>query len=131
MQQKTHAADDTSYDSDESRRIDCYVEIGEEDKNDIRSLHFSNSQVLEFEKILQLPQNGYGRFMKVLAIPKLIKHLTPQQTLGAIQYISNKLDPKSNSAPAVDEIRSFLYLQGLVLLFTKKERKGKTTKCTY
>lgn len=125
------AADNTSKEYDESSRIDRYAEIDEEDKNNIRSLHFSDSQVLEFEKMLQLPQNDYGRFMKVLAIPKLMKHLTPQQTLGAIQYISNQLDPKSNRAPAVDEIRSFLYLQELVLLFAKKERKGKTTKCTY
>ncbi len=63
--------------------------------------------------------------MKVLSIPKLIKHLTAQQTLGAIQYISNQLDPKSNRVPDVEEIRSFLYLQELVLLFAQKERKGK------
>jgi hypothetical protein len=66
---RARAADDTSKESDESSGVDRYVEINEEDKNDIRSLHFSDSQVLEFEKMLQLPQNDYGRFMKVLAIP--------------------------------------------------------------
>ena len=60
-----------------------------------------------------------------MSIPKLIKHLTAQQTLGAIQYISNQLDPKNNRVPDIEEIRSFLYLQELVLLFAKKERKGK------
>jgi hypothetical protein len=65
--------------------------------------------------------------MKVMGIPKLLKHLTPQQSFGAIQYISKKLDPNSMSTPTVDEIRSFLYLQELVLIFAKKERKGKHT----
>jgi hypothetical protein len=75
--------------------------------------------------MLKVPHNDYSRFMKVLAIPKLFKHLTPQQTLGAVQNISNQLDPKTNRVPDVEEIRSVLYLQELVLLFAKKERKGR------
>jgi hypothetical protein len=126
VQQKAHAADNTSSDESNPNGIDRYADLNEEDKKDIRSLQFSDEQVLEYEEMLKLLQNDYGRFMKVQAIPKLIKHLTPQQTIGAIQYISNQLDPKNNRVPDIDEIRSFLYLQELVLLFAKKESIGKT-----
>jgi hypothetical protein len=108
VQQEAHAADDTS--SEESNGIDRYVDLDEEDKKDIRSLQFSEEKVLKYEEMLKLPHSDYGRFMKVLAIPKLIKHLTPQQTLGAIQYILNQLDVKNNRVPDIKEIRSFLYL---------------------
>jgi hypothetical protein len=69
--------------------------------------------------------------MKVLGIPKLMKHLTPQQSLGAIQYISMNLDSNNMRTPTVDEKRSFMYLQELVFIFAKKEKKEKPRKCTY
>jgi hypothetical protein len=122
---RARATDDTSSDESNPNEIDRYVDLDEEDKKNIRSLQFTEEEILKSEEMLKMSRNDYSRFMKVLSIPKLIKHLTAQQTLGAIQYISNQLDPKNNRVPDIKEIRSFLYLQELVLLFAKKERKGK------
>ena len=128
---RARATDDTSSDESNPNGLDRYADLDDEDKKDIRSLQFTEEEILKYEELLKMSRKDYSRFMKVLSIPKLIKHLTAQQTLGAIQYISNQLDPKNNRVPDIDEIRSFLYLQELVLLFAKKERKGKTTKCMY
>ena len=125
VQQEARARATHDASSDESSGIDRYADLDEEDKKSIRSLQFTEEEILKYEEMLKMSRKDYSRFMKVLSIPKLIKHLTAQQTLGAIQYISNQLDPTNNRVPNVDEIRSFLYLQELVLLFAKKERKGK------
>jgi hypothetical protein len=122
---RARATDDTSSDESNPNEIDRYADLDEEDKKDIRSLKFTEEEILKYEGMLKMSRKDYSRFMKVLSIPKLIKHLTAQQTLGAIQYISNQLDPTNNRVPDVEEIRSFLYLQELVLLFAQKERKGK------
>ncbi len=46
------------------------------------------------------------------------------------QEITKKLDSNKMSTPTVDEIRTFMYLQELVFIFAKKEKKEKSTKCT-
>jgi hypothetical protein len=122
---RARANDETSSDESNPNEIDRHADLDEEDKNDIRSLQFTEEEILKYEEMLKMSHDDYSRFMKVLAIPKLFKHLTAQHTLGAIQYISYQLDPKNNRVPDIEEIRSFLYLQELVLLFAKKERKGK------
>jgi hypothetical protein len=122
---RARATDDTSSDESNPNEIDRYTDLDKEDKKDIRSLQFTEEEILKYEEMLKMSRKDYSRFMKVLSIPKLIKHFTAQQTLGAIQYISNQLHPKNNRVPDVEEIRSFLYLQELVLLFAQKERKGK------
>ena len=122
---RARANDETSSDESNPNEIDRYADLNEEDKKDIRSLQFTEEEILKYGGMLKMSRKDYSRFMKVLSIPKLIKHLTAQQTLGAIQYISNQLDPTNNRVPDVEEIRSFLYLQELVLLFAQKERKGK------
>ena len=124
---RARANDETSSDESNPNEIDRYADLNEEDKKDIRSLQFTEEEVEKYEEMLKMSRNDYSRFMKVLAIPKLFKHLTAQQTLGAIQYITYQLDLKGNRVPDIEEIRSFLYLQELVLLFAKMERKGSSS----
>jgi hypothetical protein len=122
---RARATDDTSSDESNPNGLDRYADLDDEDKKDIRSLQFTEDEILKYEEQLKMSRDDYSSFMRVLAIPKLFKHLTAQHTLGSIQYISYQLDPKNNRVPDIEEIRSFLYLQELVLLFAKKERKGK------
>ena len=91
---RARATDVTSSDESNPNELDRYADLDEEDKKGIRSLQFTEEEVEKYEEMLKMSRDDYSRFMKVLAIPKLFKHLTAQQTLGAIQYISYQLSEK-------------------------------------
>jgi hypothetical protein len=61
-------------------------------------------------------------------LPKVKKHLTPEQTHHILQFIGKNLDPNNKTLPTTKEARSFLYLQELLLLFMTKESKKKEKK---
>jgi hypothetical protein len=45
--------------------------------------------------------------------------------MDILQFIGKKLDPTKKVMPTVEESRSFMYLQELLLLFGKKEKVQK------
>jgi hypothetical protein len=116
------AVDDVTEESEDS---DFYynAENNEEDKKEIKCVTLPDAKVLEFEEQFKTSKKKYARFFKELAIPKLSKHLPLQQSMDLVQYLGKKVDLMDKIKPTVEEIRSFMYLQELVFLFAKKEKK--------
>jgi hypothetical protein len=110
--------------SEEAEDSDFYddAEVNEEDKKEIMCVTLLGTNVLEFEEQCTTSKKNYARLFKVLAIPKLGKHPTQQQKMDIVQCLGKKVDPMNKSKPTVKE-RSFMYLQELVFLFARKEKK--------
>jgi hypothetical protein len=103
--------------------------VYEEDKEGMRCFVDTDSQVHKFGERYHLPKSDYGQIFDAMKLPKVKKHVTPEQSMDILQFIGKKLDPTKKEMPTVEESRSFMYLQELLLLFVKKQKlQNKQTK---
>ena len=122
-EESAEADDDSS-----SYTIDREAEVNEEDKVGMSTPTFSDARVQAFIKDNKIDKKDYASFYKMLNMPKVKKHLTPEQSHHILQFIGKNLDPYNTTLPTTKEARSFLYYQELILLFCKKEKKKKEKK---
>jgi hypothetical protein len=108
--------------------IDREAEVTEEDKVGMRSPNFSDARVQAFIKDNKIDKRDYASFYKTLNMPKVEKHLTPEQSHHILQFIGKNLDLYNTTLPTTEEARSFLYFQKRLLLFISKEKKKKEKK---
>ncbi len=68
-----------------------------------------DSQVLKFGEWYHLPKSDYGKNFDAMKLPKVKKHITPEQPMDILQFIGKKLDPTKKEMPTVEKSRSFMY----------------------
>jgi hypothetical protein len=105
--------------------VDPEQGVFKEDKERMHCLAAMDSEVLNFEKWYDLPTPNYRKKNDTMKLPKVKKHVTPEQLMDVLHFIGKKLDPMNTKMPTVEETRSFVYLQELFLLFVKKEKLHK------
>jgi hypothetical protein len=81
--------DKLTEDDDDSRSyvIDHEAEVNEEDKLGRRTPTFSDARVIAFIKDNNIDPKDYASFHKSMKIPKVKKHLTPEQSHHILQFI--------------------------------------------